>query len=63
MNFGVLALSFCKALLSTGNVLLVAVTALIGLSTLTRPYLVYITCSVPVYWLNVRHDPSIIDHE
>ena len=31
MNFGVLALSFCKALLSTGNVLLVAVTALIGL--------------------------------
>jgi MFS family permease len=30
MNFGVLALSFCKALLSTGNVLLVAVTALIG---------------------------------
>jgi len=30
MNFGVIALSFCKALLSTGNVLLVAVTALIG---------------------------------
>ena len=37
MNFGVLALSFCKALLSTGNVLLVAVTALIGLSLSPDP--------------------------
>jgi len=37
MNFGVLALSFCKALLSTGNVLLVAVTALIGQSLAPDP--------------------------
>jgi MFS family permease len=37
MNFGVLALSFCKALLSTGNVLLVAVTALIGQSLTSDP--------------------------
>ena len=37
MNFGVLALSFCKALLSTGNVLLVAVTALIGLTLSPDP--------------------------
>ena len=37
MNFGVLALSFCKALLSTGNVLLVAVTALIGLALSPDP--------------------------
>ena len=37
MYLGVLALSFCKALLSTGNVLLVAVTALIGKSLSPDP--------------------------
>ena len=37
MNIDVLALSFCKALLSTGNVLLVAVTALIGQSLSPEP--------------------------
>jgi MFS family permease len=37
MYSGVLALSFCKALLSTGNVLLVAVTALIGKSLSPDP--------------------------
>jgi len=37
MQFGVLALSFCKALLSTGNVLLVAVTALIGQNLAPEP--------------------------
>lgn len=37
MNINVIALSFCKALLSTGNVLLVAVMALIGKSLSPEP--------------------------